>query len=166
MEYWRIKTKSITKYNSVNRNEHGEYIKNEWTSYSDIGKKFDGVIFTKEEYIKIENLYINAIRLLYEELTIDLIEVLNLKRIHSNNIITDKNLLKIYNTVEVGNHDIKLLSELVKLNLREYIHCDILIDKETNTIVRFGYDYYMYVNSDFNLDNVFDQINKMGLFVE
>ena len=51
-------TITITKYNSIFRDENWNYTRNEWTSISDIGKKFDDVLFTKEEYLEIEKKYI------------------------------------------------------------------------------------------------------------
>lgn len=50
----------ITKYNPAYRDKKGTYTKEEWTSVSDIGKKYASS-FTAREYIKTENLYIDAI---------------------------------------------------------------------------------------------------------
>jgi len=36
----------ITKYNPMNRDANGAYLLNEWTSFSDIGKTFDGKTLT------------------------------------------------------------------------------------------------------------------------
>ena len=51
----------VTKYNPDNRNSLGDYLIDEWTSFSDIGKKYEGKIFTMSDYIKTENNYIKAI---------------------------------------------------------------------------------------------------------
>jgi hypothetical protein len=32
-----------------------------WTSYSDVGKEFNGITLTFEEYLRVENLYIDAV---------------------------------------------------------------------------------------------------------
>lgn len=50
---WRI-----IKYNPAFRDERGAYLKDEWTSVSDVGKSFDGEVLTFEEYYKIENAYV------------------------------------------------------------------------------------------------------------
>ena len=53
---WRI-----TKYNPLLRDELGNYTKNEWTSFSDIGKSYEDRTFISDDYLRIENKYINAI---------------------------------------------------------------------------------------------------------
>lgn len=45
----------ITKYNPVFGNEFGYYDRSEWTSISDIGKSFDGIILSFDEYYISEN---------------------------------------------------------------------------------------------------------------
>ena len=65
----------ITKYDPKKRDESGIYKdKNEWTSISDIGnKKYGNVGF--EEYEKVENSYIEAVRLILIEQKIDIVKV-------------------------------------------------------------------------------------------
>ena len=48
MYSWRI-----AKYNPKYRNNKGAFVKNEWTSFSDIDKIFNGKKLTLENYIKI-----------------------------------------------------------------------------------------------------------------
>src|SRR5476651_1262643 len=67
---WRI-----TKYNPQYRDDSGAYLKNEWTCYSEIGKTFEGKIFTFEEYLKIENAYIQAVLLFMECLNLDSLRI-------------------------------------------------------------------------------------------
>jgi hypothetical protein len=50
----------ITKYNPQNRDANGAYLLNEWTSFSDIGKSFDGTILDESEYFKVEDKYIGS----------------------------------------------------------------------------------------------------------
>ncbi len=50
----------ITKYNPIYRNELGHYLKDEWTSISDIGTIYNGIEFTFDEYVKVENLYVKS----------------------------------------------------------------------------------------------------------
>ncbi len=61
------KQHTITKYppwNYVN----GCYTKDEWTDYSDIGKIFDDKLFTLEEYLLVEQKYVNVILTILDEL--------------------------------------------------------------------------------------------------
>lgn len=50
-----------TKYNPIYRDEKDAYLKNEWTSYSDIGHIFDGKQLSINEYLNVEDKYIEAI---------------------------------------------------------------------------------------------------------
>ena len=45
----------ITKYNPQYRDDKDIFMKNEWTSYTDIGKIYNEHIFLKEEYLSIVN---------------------------------------------------------------------------------------------------------------
>ena len=50
----------VTKYNPQNRDRDGRYLGTEWTSYSDIGKCFDGKVLTEQEYLKAEDAFMSA----------------------------------------------------------------------------------------------------------
>lgn len=56
MYSWRV-----TKYNPVYRDDNGHYKKDEWILVNDIGEEFDGTVLTAEEYLRVENLYVNAV---------------------------------------------------------------------------------------------------------
>lgn len=55
MRHWRI-----TKYNPLYRDNRGAYKKDEWISYDDIGRTFDGVVLSKNTYEEMEARYIAA----------------------------------------------------------------------------------------------------------
>ena len=46
----------ITKYDSANRVAE-RYVVDDWTSFSDIGKRFNNVELTYEKYLKTETAY-------------------------------------------------------------------------------------------------------------
>src|SRR5262245_32878685 len=50
----------ISKYSPEKRDKDRTYLGDEWTSFSDVGKAFDGKIFTKEEYYQIEDIYVSV----------------------------------------------------------------------------------------------------------
>lgn len=54
----------VTKYNPKYRNNGGGYEKDEWIGAGDIGKKFSGIKFTQNEYLKVEMNYLRAIELI------------------------------------------------------------------------------------------------------
>ena len=70
----------IVKYRPEYYDENGAYKANEWTSISDIGKSYDGKIFTLENYLRVEQRYIAVIlsimsRMDCKYLTVEYLEV-------------------------------------------------------------------------------------------
>ena len=55
MNYYRI-----SKYDPQYR-VNGIYQKDEWTAICDIGKVYDGKVFTEDEYYRVEQSYINFV---------------------------------------------------------------------------------------------------------
>jgi hypothetical protein len=52
---WRV-----TKYDPAMRNEHGHFTGDEWIMTQEIGSVVDGKLFTKNEYLEMEDRYVNA----------------------------------------------------------------------------------------------------------
>lgn len=144
---WRI-----TKYNPVYRNNNGNYLKDEWTDYSDIGKSFEGIRLTETEYAKIENAYINAVLLLMNCSNIDALKIIDLERI--DDIKGIKNNALIYK---------EHISEIIRSILRNKFWCKLESDE---FYIHFGYDYYMYIGSNQPCESAIESIKKSGLFVE
>ena len=44
----------VTKYNPAFRDQLGHYARPEWIRFKDIGKTYSGVLFTREEYERVE----------------------------------------------------------------------------------------------------------------
>jgi hypothetical protein len=164
---------SITKYNPIDRNSEGIYLKEEWTSISDIGKFFDGNLFTKEEYLRTERKYIQSVFFIIDFFEVDKIRIQNLykytnKKWFKNNkqvnlskfhsILHSGMIIGIYRTFEI--------EKIIKIALREIASLEIEINPSTK--ITFGYDYYMYLESSElkqGLEPVISKIKKLGLFV-
>lgn len=156
----------ITKYNPEFRDENGFYKKDEWTSISDIGKKFNKIILTKEEYKKTENNYIDAIYEILREKNIKKIKVYDLE-INKKNLselsADEKDIIK-----EINNDkylDLKKSEKIIRLVLREMLWCKFCSELK-DIKIEFGYDYYMYVECSKIKESTINIINKKGLFVE
>jgi hypothetical protein len=50
----------VTKYDPAHRTRRGAYTRDEWTSVSDIGRAFSGVVLTEAEYRRVEDAYTTA----------------------------------------------------------------------------------------------------------
>ena len=72
---WRV-----TKYDPRFRDEHGHYtLIEEWTSPSDIGETFDGNELTLDDYLRVEEAYIDSAIAFMEENGIQSVRVLGLE---------------------------------------------------------------------------------------
>src|SRR6185295_13619300 len=95
--YWRI-----TKYDPQYRDQNGSFTKQEWTAYSDIGKLYDNTQFDYNEYIKIENLYINAIRYFMHCCKISSLRIVSLEKSKKMNgdHHNDNNMISLFSGVK------------------------------------------------------------------
>ncbi|NBI28643.1 hypothetical protein [Chengkuizengella marina] len=175
MYWWRV-----TKYNPLFRDENGFYTKqDEWTSFYDT----DGDTLTVEEYLTVENAYVNAI--LYfmndmniKELTINGLEKCDddvdcdfgLKHLEKIGFTIKRDLypidtLELLNIVTdqmvIRNEDI---SHLCRLILRNHVWCKL--KNESNFHVHFGYDYYMYIGISQRCEQAIEKVMQSNLFVE
>lgn len=153
---WRI-----TKYNPRYRNKYGAYTKDEWTCYSEIGKKFDGIVFTLDDYVETENKYINAVMLIMECLNINALKILTIEQ-HGKRIkeLFLEHALMVRDGDLINKEHIK---SIVRLVLRNILWCRL----ETHDMyVHIGYDYYLYVGSRHPCKKTIKAIERTGLFVE
>src|SRR5690348_420373 len=55
MKHWRV-----TKYNPTYRDKSGAYRREDWTSFDDIGRPFNGALLTLDEYMQTEDRYVST----------------------------------------------------------------------------------------------------------
>lgn len=158
----------ITKYNPSFRNERGEYILDEWTSFYDIGKKFYDGILTEQAYFEKEHAYIQAIELLLRDNDLRLMHIVQLEKNIPEDLYKSltNNEKKFIENIEVGmsiiHNDIKSLCKMI---LRELVWAKL---ESPNGLlaIEFGYDYYMYVICNEIDEKTKENILRSGLFVE
>lgn len=158
---WRI-----TKYNSAYRDENGSYIADEWTSFSDIGKNFESGKLTFDDYIKIEDAYIQAITYFMDCLGIETLQITDLEigAKPSGNQFYSPEMMHVLDSLSDGKKVAKeQVGIIVRLVLRENIWCKLAAE---SMYVHFGYDYYMYIGSKKPCDGAVNKIEQSGLFVE
>ena len=173
---WRWTADLIVKYAPENYDERGIYRKDEWTSSSDIGKVYDGKRFTREEYLETEDKYVQAVIRGMELtgcsfLTVEYLFVSRKKsdmkrRFTPKNPLYEQNkdLYDMFLNIKEGMRiHISQIEKAVRLNLRGYIDCD-LTNKKKDFYVRFGFDYYMYFNSNIDKCILKEEIEKIGLY--
>lgn len=139
---WRI-----TKYNPSWRNEKRHYLKDDWTSSSDIGSVFSEKTLTLSEYLKIEYTYCQAVLRFMEYFQIQCltIEALDKYKIKKKPLYYSSNMKFLYNMIKHGSVIERCnITMLIQLTLRENIWCKLTCP---NMYVHFGYDYYMYIGT-------------------
>lgn len=135
----------ITKYNPEFRDENGAYKLNDWTSVYDIEKE----IVTAEEYLRIENKYIDFVKILEERAEGGGFVVTGYETHHSDDFYA-KLETRIGKLSPPDCSEGSVLSKddvlpFCRSILRE--QCYGRLSKKGRLYVYFGYDYYMYVVS-------------------
>jgi len=159
---WRI-----TKYDPKKRNSQGWFLEDTWISYGDIGSVYQGEKLTYDEYVRVEDLYINAIVLLMNCLDVSQLQVKYLENHGSINedALVDKEEVIFVNGLKENDllslEQVKVASKLI---LRNYFWCK-LIGKH-KMFVDFSHDYYMYIGSRSECKDALQKIRESGLFVE
>lgn len=83
MQWYRI-----TKYDPAFR-DNGIYTRDEWTSISDVGKTYNGVPFSMDEYVKVESNYIACVKSIMRHLGVTTFAISALEVYRSGTNIED-----------------------------------------------------------------------------
>lgn len=161
---WRI-----TKYNPDFRDENGHYTRVEdWTSPYDIGKTFNGQAFTFEQYLRVESAYINTILMFIKESKVKSLRVIWLEN-HKSKVQRKWQFLyedefqhiQLEEDMVINLEDIPTICKMI---LRELIYCQLLVKDQL--FIHFGWDYYMYIGTNYQSTVAIDLAINNGLYVE
>ena len=165
----------IVKYSPQKYNRNGVYTADEWTSRDDIGKDFDGKLFTLEEYLNIEKHYINVVHSIMKAtnskyLSIQYLEADKeyiINKIKCSKFYSiDSELLQSIQLLEKNRRVyITRITDLVRLSLREYIYV-VLSNKEHKIQIKFGYDYYLNIACSLNYETLNYIVRNEGLYLD
>lgn len=165
----------IVKYSPQKYDSNGIYTTDEWTSMCDVGKKFDGKLFTLEEYLRVEQRYVSVILSIMKAMnckymTIQYLEAdkeyitSSIKSSKFYNI--DSELLKSLPLLEENRRiHISKITDIIRLSLREYIYV-VLCNKEHKLHIKFGYDYYLNVSCSLNCETLKNIVCREGLYLD
>ena len=172
MENWRFCAVAVLKEENYPQSDS-------WTSFSDIGRIYNGHKFTYDDYLQTEQSYVRLFVSMFEYLHAKRIKLIHLafnEIVASQDCLYDEMLKswygKVFNNMSLSLENIQYVIPLI---LRENIW-GVLYHKRTNTYVRFGYDYYVYVNSPrlfqlvdgkdcYNIDFV-EMVHQNGLYLK
>lgn len=154
MYSWRV-----TKYDPLNRDADGSYLTpEEWTCFSEVGTKV-----SREEYLKTEQNYINAISSFMTEMGLNRVHVIALEQWSDE--VKSQNANEFLSKFWIGKAiTVQEVQELAKLTLRNVIWCKLGFKNQF--FVHFGYDYYMYIGASRDCTKTKDAVTRSGLFVE
>lgn len=165
----------IVKYNPKYYDVNGTYKADEWTSISDIGKSYNGKIFTLDNYLLVEQRYIDVILLIMSKLNCKYLTIKYLEADKndvaeqiksSKDFIRDSLLIQnLFQLHEGKRIYYKNLHNVIRLSLREYIYI-VLFNKQKKLKIEFGYDYYLYVSCNLNSRTLYDLVNNVGLYLD
>lgn len=141
----------VTKYDPQYR-VNGVYTRNEWTSIADVGKAFNGCIFTMEAYERAEQRHVDFLRELADQCGTFPLRVDAYSEIYHNDAWREGQ--------EIG---CGALSAIVRSILREESWCRLI---GRDFFIHFGYEYYMYVGCSLPLETVSQLAARYGLFCE
>lgn len=158
----------ITKYNPKYRDDNGVYIKNEWTSITDIGKSFDNVKLDLKKYLETENAYWNTVATLLKSCNIEKLIITDLE-IHKDRIkdipteLQEDSEINIVKSKNGNSYSVENIEIILRLALRELLWCKLV--GESETYLHFGYDYYLYFGSD-RLPDLETYVSESIIYVE
>jgi hypothetical protein len=172
---WRYTADAIVKYPPQYYNKKGIYTKCEWTERDDVGLIFDNHLFTIEEYLLMEQKYVNAVLRIMELLNCKYLTITyiaetsmgakyNVKRMLVGDFFEyDKKYFDFYASIYEGKRlNIKQVEDLVRLNLRQ-LSCTSFGNEKHHLEFHFGNDFYMYCNNQLSKEILKIEIEKIGL---
>lgn len=141
----------ITKYNPMYRAGNGAYLRKDWISAADVGKRFDDGLLTLDKYFSTEDAYVDAALIFLREHHVNSLKVERFEERWTLNCppgSEEQNALWLKDVRLGQNYSGESLKKLIRLNLREA--CWTTLKGESGAYLHFGYDYYMYIGAESN----------------
>lgn len=171
-----MKEYRLSKYDPAFRDQNGAYTKDEWISYCDIGTVYDGVVFTKEEYLRVEATFIDVILQVLSSLGATSFWIRKLEPPFTARKM--KKLLGRYglsmspeeerarSSLQEGKKiDISKLEVYLRLFLRECFWCE-LHTPGSKVVLYPGYDYYMHLRCEHIEEDIIKAGKEQGIYIE
>ena len=143
----------VTKYNPAFRDQWGHYTRAEWIMFKDIGETYSGVLFTREEYERVEEAYVQAALSFLRESGLSSIRVAGIENHSKQPLDFDNNSVL----------PLDRIGEIIRRTLREEIYCRL---EGSECFVHFGWDYYMYIGVPHPCPRAQRRAAELGLYVE
>lgn len=150
--YQGRKTHEIVKYTPEGYDESGVYRRDEWADYSDVGKTFGGKTLNLEEYLEVENHYI--------ECALEIITQSQCKYL---------TIASVWDFDDIGYRykeriPIERVSKVLRHMLRSELRC-VLVNLKHKVMVYIGYDYYMHVHCPLQYEVLQEIVSSHDLYL-
>jgi hypothetical protein len=143
----------ITKFDPAFRDTAGAYLRDEWTSFGDVGRSFGGITLSHTEYLRVESAYIEATTAFLLEDNAPNLRVIGLEiRADTPNAPPEGAWITA-----------KAFASICRSVLRQEFWCKL---EAGGRFVHFGWDYYMYVGVVSRCESSIGKAKALGLFVE
>lgn len=156
----------ITKFDPQYRDSHGCYTRNEWTDISDIGKEFEGKVFTALEYLETESNYVNVLNYLMKICDVTCFTVSGLEKHKSNDWNPQIYTQAQHNTFDLIDEGKKFTDETVidafRLCLRGDIFCRFYSQNDHFVFHADGEMYFHIICRELSKEEV-NTIRNLGL---
>lgn len=174
-DYFKSPWHTVVKYRPEFYDEHGHYIKDEWTSICDVDKEYDGHKFTYSEYIEVENNYVNFITELmeYSEMEYVTIRRLTLCDSISNQIVKNKRFRDVNEPLKELDKSLIKGLRIHRSKIGSYIRACLrelagisFENRGKGFEFDFGYDYYMHIRSSLPVERLNQIARQNDLFLD
>jgi hypothetical protein len=143
----------VTKYDPALRDLDGRYLREEWTSAGDIGRLFDGVVLTREEYLRVEDAHVETVLAFLREAGCGCLLAVGVEN-HGGSPSAP---------AEADRQAGAQLGETIRRLLRGEFWCRL---EGNGCFLHVGYDYYLYVGVPSPCPQAYLLASHLGLFVE
>lgn len=147
----------------------GRFLREGWTSCSDVGKQMThGGILSREEYLRVEGLYVAAVEGIVNTIGPDAIRAHDIEFWEAESqLLADLGLEDVFDESPRPTEGEPVagarLANVVRRCLREVAWLELAAERRL--LVHFGYDLRMFVASSLPLNPVLETVRASGLFV-
>jgi hypothetical protein len=146
----------------------GRFLREDWTACTDIGRATSHGVLTKEQYLRVEELYVGAVMALARAVAPASLQAHGVEFWeHGTNTLANLGLDDVFDGSAAPDEGEQVtgnrLENLVRRCLREVAWLELMV--KPTLLVHFGYDMRLVVASNLPLTGTLDEVRASGLFI-
>lgn len=148
--------------------KQGRFLREDWTACTDIGRTTPRGALDKQEYLRVEGLYVDAVAALARTVEPDLLQVHDVEFWDADSDrLVNLGLADVFDgtTAPAEGEPVAgvRLDNLVRRCLRDVAWLELMVVPKM--LVHFGYDMRLIIASSIPLTGPLDEVRRSGLFV-